>query len=203
MRNEFRIIKIRRDPRQRVHRVQRGRRRPPLGDEAARVDDGAYHVLRFTRNGSQAALQLDNYAVNIRHPQGGQQSTIFNSMSTITVGGGAGGARSFSGVMAGLVVNGVRVLDLAASGDPAVSVRGDARRASSPLDRDINRMQQILLSWGSFSGVMAGLVVNGVRVLDLAASGDPAVSVRGDARRASSPLDRDINRMQQQLSSTG
>ncbi|KAG7298223.1 hypothetical protein JYU34_019035 [Plutella xylostella] len=45
--------------------------------------------------------------------------------------------------MAGLVVNGVRVLDLAASGDPAVSVRGDARRASSPLDRDINRMQQV------------------------------------------------------------
>ncbi|KAG7298224.1 hypothetical protein JYU34_019036 [Plutella xylostella] len=43
----------------------------------------------------------------------------------------------------GLVVNGVRVLDLAASGDPAVSVRGDARRASSPLDRDINRMQQV------------------------------------------------------------
>lgn len=42
----------------------------PLGDEAARVDDGAYHVARFTRNGSRAALQLDNYAVNIRHPQG-------------------------------------------------------------------------------------------------------------------------------------
>lgn len=43
----------------------------PLGDEAARVDDGAYHVARFTRNGSRSALQLDNYAVNIRHPQGG------------------------------------------------------------------------------------------------------------------------------------
>ncbi|XP_059050815.1 neurexin-1-like [Achroia grisella] len=114
----------------------------PLGDEAARVDDGAYHVARFTRNGSRSALQLDNYAVNIRQPQGGQPSTIFNSMSTITVGGGAGGSRTFSGVMAGLVVNSVRVLDLAASGDPTVSVRGDARRAHTPLDRDINRMQQ-------------------------------------------------------------
>ncbi|KAF9797183.1 hypothetical protein SFRURICE_001829, partial [Spodoptera frugiperda] len=114
----------------------------PLGDETARVDDGAYHVARFTRNGSRASLQLDNYAVIIRHPQGGQQSTIFNGMSTIAVGGGAGGARSFSGVIAGAVVDGVRLLDLAAAGDPAVSVRGDARRAHTPLDRDINRMQQ-------------------------------------------------------------
>ncbi|XP_063831706.1 neurexin 1-like [Ostrinia nubilalis] len=175
----------------------------PLGDEAARVDDGAYHVARFTRNGSRSALQLDNYAVNIRHPQGGQQSTIFNSMSTITVGGGAGGSRTFSGVIAGLVVDGVRVLELAAAGDPSVSVRGDARRAHTPLDRDINRMQQVimLILHSSLlvrdSGVIAGLVVDGVRVLELAAAGDPSVSVRGDARRAHTPLDRDINRMQQ------
>lgn len=64
-------------------------------------------------------------------------------MTTITIGGGANGARTFSGVVAGLAVNGIRVLDLAANGDPAVSVRGDARRAHTPLDRDINRMQQV------------------------------------------------------------
>lgn len=68
-------------------------------------------------------------------------------MSTIAVGGGAGGARSFSGVIAGAVVDGVRLLDLAAAGDPAVSVRGDARRAHTPLDRDINRMQQVSCSF--------------------------------------------------------
>lgn len=67
-------------------------------------------------------------------------------MSTVTVGGGEG-ARTFSGVVAGLALDGVRVLDLAAAADPAVSVRGDARRAHSPLDRDINRMQQVLLLW--------------------------------------------------------
>lgn len=64
-------------------------------------------------------------------------------MSTVTVGGGAGGTRTFSGVVAGLVVDGVRVLDLAAQGDPAATARGDARRAATPLDRDINRMQQV------------------------------------------------------------
>ncbi|XP_072930215.1 neurexin 1 [Epargyreus clarus] len=133
----------------------------PLGDEAARVDDGAYHVARFTRNGSRSSLQLDNYAVNIRNPQGGQQSTIFNSMSVVTVGGGAGGARSFSGVLAGLVLDGVRVLDAAAAGDPAAAVRGDARRAHAPLDRDINRMQQTPPSGYGGPGVLDELVYSG------------------------------------------
>ncbi|CAH0689956.1 unnamed protein product [Spodoptera exigua] len=133
----------------------------PLGDETARVDDGAYHVARFTRNGSRASLQLDNYAVIIRHPQGGQQSTIFNGMSTIALGGGAGGARSFSGVMAGVVVDGVRLLDLAAAGDVAVSLRGDARRAHAPLDRDINRMQQTPPSGYGGPGVLDELVYSG------------------------------------------
>ncbi|CAH0728174.1 unnamed protein product, partial [Brenthis ino] len=133
----------------------------PLGDEAARVDDGAYHVARFTRNGSRAALQLDNYAVNIRHPQGGQQSTIFNSMSRITVGGGGGGGRSFSGVVAGLVVNGARLLDLAAAADPSAALRGDVRRAHTPLDRDINRMQQTPPSGYGGPGVLDELVYSG------------------------------------------
>lgn len=74
---------------------------------------------------------------------GGQQSTIFNSMSRVTVGGGSGGARSFAGVVAGLVVNGARVLDRAAAADPAAALRGDVRRAAGPLDRDLNRMQQV------------------------------------------------------------
>ncbi|XP_023936294.1 neurexin-1 isoform X1 [Bicyclus anynana] len=133
----------------------------PLGDEAARVDDGAYHVARFTRNGSRAALQLDNYAVNIRHPQGGQQSSIFNSMSRITIGGGSGGGRSFSGVVAGLVVNGARLLDLAAAVDPAAALRGDVRRAHTPLDRDINRMQQTPPSGYGGPGVLDELVYSG------------------------------------------
>ena len=79
-----------------------------------------------------------------RHPiAGGQQSTIFNSMSRVSVGGGGGGARSFSGVAAGLVLNAARLLDRAAAGDPAAALRGDVRRAAAPLDRDINRMQQV------------------------------------------------------------
>ncbi|XP_028031310.1 neurexin-1-like isoform X3 [Bombyx mandarina] len=133
----------------------------PLGDETTRVDDGAYHVARFTRNGSRSSLQLDNYDVIIRHPQGGQQSTIFNSMSVVTVGGGGGSARPYSGVLAGLVVDGVRVLELAAAGDPAVSVRGDVRRAHAPLDRDINRMQQTPPSGYGGPGVLDELVYSG------------------------------------------
>ncbi|XP_041968966.1 neurexin-1 isoform X4 [Aricia agestis] len=132
----------------------------PLGDETARVDDGAYHVARFTRNGSRAALQIDSYAVIIRHPQGGQQSTVFNSMARITIGGGAGGARSFSGVLAGLAVNGARPLDRAAAADPALALRGDVRRAHA-LDPDLNRMQQTPPSGYGGPGVLDELVYSG------------------------------------------
>ncbi|XP_053613214.1 neurexin 1-like isoform X1 [Plodia interpunctella] len=179
----------------------------PLGDEAARVDDGAYHVARFTRNGSRSALQLDNYAVNIRHPQGGTQSTVFNSMSTVTVGGGAGGSRTFSGVVAGLAVNGARVLDLAAAGDPAASVRGDARRAHTPLDRDINRMQQTPPSGYGGPGILDELVYSGAGsgcrdddedacVLPDAGSGDDLITpvyVPSTRRPPKIPKDHDKN----------
>lgn len=81
-------------------------------------------------------------------------------MAGVSLGGAPGGARPFSGVLAGVVVDGVRVLDLAAAGDPAASVRGDARRAAAPLERDINRMQQTPPS-GYGAGAADELVFSG------------------------------------------
>ncbi|KAH9630050.1 hypothetical protein HF086_008020 [Spodoptera exigua] len=110
-------------------------------------------LLRIESSNTQDYMQMEIVS--------GQQSTIFNGMSTIALGGGAGGARSFSGVMAGVVVDGVRLLDLAAAGDVAVSLRGDARRAHAPLDRDINRMQQTPPSGYGGPGVLDELVYSG------------------------------------------
>jgi neurexin len=47
-------------------------------------------------------------------------------------------------VIAGLVVNGIRVLDLAAEKDTGASVRGDAQLMTGILDRnELHRMQQV------------------------------------------------------------
>lgn len=54
--------------------------------------------------------------------------------------------RPFAGVIAGLSVNRLRVLDLAAERDPHVSMRGDVQLVTGVLDRnDLQKMQQVRL----------------------------------------------------------
>ena len=42
----------------------------PIGEQITRVNDGIYHVLRFTRSGPNATLQMDNYEVKTKNPRG-------------------------------------------------------------------------------------------------------------------------------------
>ncbi|XP_077296865.1 neurexin 1 isoform X2 [Arctopsyche grandis] len=138
----------------------------PLGDIGVKVNDNTYHVVRFTRHGANSTLQVDDFNVQVNHPQG-QQSTVFNSQSAIYVGGKWNKAKSrvergFSGVIAGLVVNGIRVLDLAAEKDSGASVRGDAQLMTGILDRnELHRMQQTPASGYGGVGVLDELVFSG------------------------------------------
>uniref|UniRef100_A0AAR2JP19 Neurexin-1a n=1 Tax=Pygocentrus nattereri TaxID=42514 RepID=A0AAR2JP19_PYGNA len=120
------------------------------------VNDGKYHIVRFTRSGGNATLQVDDLPVIERYPTGnidnerlaiarqripyrlgrvvdewlldkGRQLTIFNSQTTIKIGGWERGSRPFQGQMSGLYYNGLKVLNMAAEGDPNVRVEGSAR----------------------------------------------------------------------------
>ncbi|XP_053891004.1 neurexin-2-beta isoform X24 [Malaclemys terrapin pileata] len=91
----------------------------------AMVNDGKYHVVRFTRSGGNATLQVDNWPVNERYPAG-RQLTIFNSQAAIKIGGRDQG-RPFQGQISGLYYNGLKVLSLAAESDPNVWVEGNLR----------------------------------------------------------------------------
>jgi neurexin len=42
----------------------------PLGDIGVKVNDNNYHVVRLTRNGANATLQIDDYNVQALIPQG-------------------------------------------------------------------------------------------------------------------------------------
>uniref|UniRef100_A0A673FRY5 Neurexin 1 n=1 Tax=Sinocyclocheilus rhinocerous TaxID=307959 RepID=A0A673FRY5_9TELE len=57
----------------------------------------------------------------------GRQLTIFNSQTTIKIGGWEKGSRPFQGQVSGLYYNGLKVLNMAAEGDPNVRVEGSAR----------------------------------------------------------------------------
>ncbi|XP_065143195.1 neurexin-2-beta isoform X3 [Paramisgurnus dabryanus] len=126
-----------------------------IDEPAVTVNDGKYHVVRFTRSGGNATLQVDNQPVIERFPLGsidnerlaiarqripyrlgrvvdewlldkGRQLTIFNSQAAIKVGGQDKG-RPFQGQISGLYYNGLQVLKLAAEGDPNVQVSGNLR----------------------------------------------------------------------------
>ncbi|XP_047677568.1 neurexin 3a isoform X21 [Tachysurus fulvidraco] len=119
------------------------------------VNDGKYHVVRFTRNGGNATLQVDNWAINEHFPSGnndnerlqmankkipfkyarpveewlqekGRQLTIFNTQASISIGG-ADRRRPFQGQLSGLYYNGLKVLNMAAQGNPNIRINGSVR----------------------------------------------------------------------------
>ncbi|XP_078090571.1 neurexin 3a isoform X44 [Mustelus asterias] len=120
------------------------------------VNDGNYHLVRFTRNGGNATLQVDNWAINEFYPTGnidnerlaiaktkipkkfrgivfdewlqekGRMLTIFNTQAMITIGG-KNRSRPFQGQMSGLYYNGLKVLNMAADSHPNVKVNGTVR----------------------------------------------------------------------------
>ncbi|XP_034381185.1 neurexin 3a isoform X5 [Cyclopterus lumpus] len=119
------------------------------------VNDGKYHVVRFTRNGGNATLQVDNWSINEHFPTGnsdieryqmankkipfkyarpveewlqekGRQLTIFNTQATVAIGGSDQG-RPFQGQLSGLYYNGLKVLNMAAGGNPNIKINGSVR----------------------------------------------------------------------------
>ncbi|XP_054653907.1 neurexin-1a-like isoform X24 [Dunckerocampus dactyliophorus] len=91
------------------------------------VNDGKYHIVKFTRSGGNATLQLDDLPVIERYPIG-RQLTIFNSQTTIQIGGWERDrTRSFQGQLSGLYYNGLKVFNMAAEGDPNIRIQGSVR----------------------------------------------------------------------------
>ncbi|XP_068927785.1 neurexin-1 isoform X9 [Petaurus breviceps papuanus] len=89
------------------------------------INDGKYHVVRFTRSGGNATLQVDSWPVIERYPAG-RQLTIFNSQATIIIGGKEQG-HPFQGQLSGLYYNGLKVLNMAAENDANIAIVGNVR----------------------------------------------------------------------------
>ncbi|XP_017536948.2 neurexin 3b isoform X11 [Pygocentrus nattereri] len=132
------------------------------------VNDGKYHLIRFTRNGGNATLQVDNWPVNEHFPSGnsdierfqmankkipfkytrpvedwlhekGRQLTIFNTQATISIGGNDR-KRPFQGQLSGLYYNGLKVLNMAAEGHANIKVNGSVRLVGDvPTSRSPSR----------------------------------------------------------------
>ncbi|KAK6297751.1 hypothetical protein J4Q44_G00323340 [Coregonus suidteri] len=119
------------------------------------INDGKYHLVRFTRNGGNATLQVDNWPINEHFPTGpsdveryqmgnkkipfnykrpvedwlqekGRQLTIFNTQAAISIGGNDR-KRPYQGQLSGLYYNGLKVLNMAAEGHANIKVNGSVR----------------------------------------------------------------------------
>uniref|UniRef100_A0A8C5APQ7 Neurexin 3b n=1 Tax=Gadus morhua TaxID=8049 RepID=A0A8C5APQ7_GADMO len=119
------------------------------------INDGKYHLVRFTRNGGNATLQVDNWPINEHFPSGnsdieryqmankkipfkytrpvedwlqekGRQLTIFNTQATISIGGNDR-KRPYQGQLSGLYYNGLKVLNMAAEAHANIKVNGSVR----------------------------------------------------------------------------
>ncbi|XP_019911892.1 neurexin-3b isoform X5 [Esox lucius] len=119
------------------------------------INDGKYHLVRFTRNGGNATLQVDSWPINEHFPTGssdveryqmankkipfnykrpvedwlqekGRQLTIFNTQATISIGGNDR-KRPYQGQLSGLYYNGLKVLNMAAEGHANIKVNGSVR----------------------------------------------------------------------------
>ncbi|XP_054543690.1 neurexin-1 isoform X20 [Talpa occidentalis] len=96
-----------------------------IEESNAIINDGKYHVVRFTRSGGNATLQVDSWPVIERYPAG-RQLTIFNSQATIIIGGKEQGL-PFQGQLSGLYYNGLKVLNMAAENDANIAIVGNVR----------------------------------------------------------------------------
>ncbi|XP_054571836.1 neurexin 3 isoform X5 [Eptesicus fuscus] len=96
-----------------------------IKEERTPVNDGKYHVVRFTRNGGNATLQVDNWPMNEHYPTG-RQLTIFNTQAQIAIGGKDKG-RLFQGQLSGLYYDGLKVLNMAAENNPNIKINGSVR----------------------------------------------------------------------------
>ncbi|XP_036903774.1 neurexin-1 isoform X20 [Sturnira hondurensis] len=96
-----------------------------IEESNAIINDGKYHVVRFTRSGGNATLQVDSWPMIERYPAG-RQLTIFNSQATIIIGGKEQG-QPFQGQLSGLYYNGLKVLNMAAENDANIAIVGNVR----------------------------------------------------------------------------
>ncbi|XP_062375095.1 neurexin-1a-like isoform X12 [Sardina pilchardus] len=98
-----------------------------IEEKAKFVNDGKYHIVRFTRSGGNATLQVDDLPIIERYPTG-RQLTIFNSQTTIQIGGlEKDRTRAFQGQLSGLYYNGLKVFNMAVEGDPNIQIEGSVR----------------------------------------------------------------------------
>ncbi|XP_063801299.1 neurexin-2-beta isoform X13 [Pseudophryne corroboree] len=141
-----------------------------IEEPGALVSDGKYHVVRFTRSGGNATLQVDSWPVNERYPAGEDNPNIYTSLRGTSPERNPDSER----------------LALARQRIPYRLGRVvDEWLLDKGRQLTIFNSQAVIKVGGKdqgrpFQGQISGLYYNGLKVLSLAAESDPNVRTEGN-----------------------
>ncbi|XP_062973994.1 neurexin 3 isoform X3 [Elgaria multicarinata webbii] len=144
-----------------------------IKEESTPVNDGKYHVVRFTRNGGNATLQVDGWPVNEHYPSGNTDT-------------------AFQLVKQKIPFKYNRPVEewLQEKDDATPHHHLTSRPATtSKIGRQLtifNTQAQIAIGGKDrgrlFQGQLSGLYYNGLKVLNMAAENNPNIKINGSVR---------------------
>ncbi|XP_041431028.1 neurexin-3 isoform X9 [Xenopus laevis] len=168
-----------------------------IREESAPVNDGNYHVVKYTRNGGNATLQVNNWSVNEHYPGGNtelhQKPKLPFKISRTPEDGQQDKGLSISGVE-----DGVRLLNPEFKRMGAAIPKGISWSPVAPFKMDtktnlmgrpltiFNTQAQIAIGGKDrgrpFQGQLSGLYYNGLKVLSMATEPNPNINITGSVR---------------------
>ncbi|XP_031968906.1 neurexin 3 isoform X20 [Corvus moneduloides] len=146
-----------------------------IKEESTPVNDGKYHVVRFTRNGGNATLQVDSWPVNEHYPTGNTDSERFQMVK-----------QKIPFKYNRPVEEWLQEKDDAT---PHHHFTSRPATTTTKIGRQLtifNTQAQIAIGGKDrgrlFQGQLSGLYYNGLKVLNMAAENNPNIKINGSVR---------------------
>ncbi|XP_048708468.1 neurexin 3 isoform X15 [Caretta caretta] len=146
-----------------------------IKEESTPVNDGKYHVVRFTRNGGNATLQVDSWPVNEHYPSGNTDSERFQMVK-----------QKIPFKYNRPVEEWLQEKDDAT---PHHHLTSRPVTTTTKIGRQLtifNTQAQIAIGGKDrgrpFQGQLSGLYYNGLKVLNMAAENNPNIKINGSVR---------------------
>ncbi|KAM4663092.1 LOW QUALITY PROTEIN: neurexin 3 [Discoglossus pictus] len=147
-----------------------------IREESTPVNDGNFHVVKYTRHGGNATLQVDSWPVNEHYP-GGNTELYQKPKQTYKVTRGQEDGHLEKGLGISGMEDGTRL--------NTEYKRGGPPQKGRPLTI-FNTQAQIAIGGKDrgrpFQGRMSGLYYNGLKVLNMAAEHNPHINISGSVR---------------------
>ncbi|XP_073466257.1 neurexin 3 isoform X5 [Aquarana catesbeiana] len=149
-----------------------------IREESTPVNDGNYHVVKYTRNGGNATLQVDNRTVNEYYPGGNTELHQKPKLSYKLPRNPDDGQQDKGLIISGME-DGTRLLN------PEFKRVGTGVAKGRPLT--IFNTQATIAIGGKdrgrpFQGQLSGIYYNGLKVLNMAVEHNPNINISGSVR---------------------